>query len=396
MSGGALVLTLNAGSSSIKFGLYEAGAEPDEAGAEPDGADAEPAELMGGQVERLGGAARLRIDGEAAEEIGRADHAAAVRAVIGRVRARMDGRNIGAVGHRVVHGGPDHDRPVVLDDATVEALAALAPLAPLHQTHNLAGVRATRAAFPGVPQVACFDTAFHRGQPFVEDAYALPLRFYDEGVRRYGFHGLSYDYIAGWLLAHEPALHAGRTIVAHLGNGASMCALLGGRSVASTMGFSPLDGLAMGTRCGQIDPAVLLYLMEGGMDAEAITALLYRESGLRGLSGGTSDMRELLASGEDAAKRAVSYFLHRIRREIGSLAAVLGGLDGIVFTGGIGENAAPIRAMVAEGMDWIGLAIDPDRNAAGARDIGAGTVRALVVPTDEERVIARAAAGAVQ
>ena len=403
----SLILTLNAGSSSIKFSVYDAALDRD--------GDGEPDELLGGRVESLGPAARLVTEGasgpgptggpavERSEEtIGAADHGVAIAAILARLEAILGERAIAGVGHRVVQGGLDFDRPALLDDLAIAKLAALEPLAPLHQPHNLAAVRAARDAFPGVPQVAAFDTSFHRGQPFVEDTFGLPLRFFEEGVRRYGFHGLSYDYVTGLIATRHPDLAGLRTIVAHLGNGASMCAVREGRSLASTMGFSALDGLCMGTRCGQIDPGVLLYLMEGGdggraMSAAEITTLLYRESGLKGLSGIGNDMRELeRAAGEghrDAA-RAIDYFVHRIRREIGSLAAAMGGLDALIFTGGIGENSATIRARVCEGMEWIGIALDEAANRAGiAGDevaIGRGPVRVMALRTDEERVIARA------
>jgi acetate kinase len=370
------VLTLNAGSSSIKFGLY-------------DGA-AEPALLSAGQVENIGGDAAL-ITGDARRALGAADHAAAVAAILSALEPVLEGTRVAAVGHRIVHGGPRYSAPVHLDDETIAALEALIPLAPLHQPHNLAAVHAARAAFPGAAQIGCFDTAFHHGHPFVNDAFALPRRYYEEGVRRYGFHGLSYDYITGVLAQEHPQLAEGRVIVAHLGNGASMCAVRAGRSVGSTMGFSALDGLPMGTRCGQLDPGVMLYLMDRGMGAAEITDLLYRESGLKGLSGISHDMRTLLASDAPEAAQAIDYYVFRIRREIGAMAAVLGGVDALVFTGGIGENAAPIRARVLEGMEFLGLAPDAAANDAGARSIGAGPCTVLVIPTDEERVIARAA-----
>jgi acetate kinase len=276
----------------------------------------------------------------------------------------------------------------VIDAPLREELQALIPLAPLHQPHNLAAVDAATARFPKAVQVACFDTAFHRGHPFVNDTFALPRRFYAEGVRRYGFHGLSYDYISGCLARDHPALHAGRVVVAHLGNGASMCAIRGGRSIGSTMGFTALDGLPMGTRSGQIDPGVLLYLLDQGWDAAGLTRLLYHESGLRGLSGISGDMRDLLNSTAPEAAEAIDYYVFRIRRELGAMAAVLGGLDALVFCGGIGENAAPIREAVLEGMDWLGLSVDRKANGRNATDIGGGRVRVLVIPTDEEAVIA--------
>ncbi|MDA0963002.1 MAG: acetate/propionate family kinase, partial [Proteobacteria bacterium] len=325
------ILTLNAGSSSIKFGVYHAAAEP---------------ELIArGQVERLGEDAVLDLDGRE-RAIGPADHAGGVAAILDALGAVLEGRAVSAVGHRVVHGGPGFSAPLRLDEDGIAALEALVPLAPLHQPHNMAAVQAARAAFPDAVQVACFDTAFHHGHPFVNDTFALPRRFYDEGVRRYGFHGLSYDYITSVLARDHPDLHAGRVVIAHLGNGASMCAVHAGRSIGSTMGFSALDGLPMGTRCGQLDPGVLLYLMGQGMGVEEITNLLYRESGLKGLSGLTHDMRALLKSDDPRAAEAIDYYVFRTRRELGAMAAVLGGIDALVFTGGIGENAAPIRARI--------------------------------------------------
>jgi acetate kinase len=274
-------------------------------------------------------------------------------------------------------------------------LEALQPLAPLHQPHNIAGVRAAQAAFPQAIQIGCFDTAFHRGHPWVNDTFALPRRFYDQGVRRYGFHGLSYDYIAGRMAADHPDLAAGRVIVAHLGNGASLCGLRAGRSIASSMGFSALDGMPMGTRVGQLDPGVVLYLLAEGMTADQISDLLYLQSGLKGLSGISHDMRDLLGSSAPEAAQAVAYYTFRLAREIGGLAAALGGIDAVVFTGGIGENAAPIRAMAVQNLGFLGLAIDPARNAENAPFIQSGAVPILVMPTDEERVIARAASQAV-
>jgi acetate kinase len=280
----------------------------------------------------------------------------------------------------------------LLTESLVDDLATLVPLAPLHQPHNLAGVVAARAAFGDVPQVACFDTAFHRSHDFVEDSFALPRWLYDAGVRRYGFHGLSYESIVGQLREHHPDLAEGRVVVAHLGNGASMCALDAGRSVASTMGFTALDGLPMGTRCGQLDPGVLLYLIERrGFDVASLVELLYHRSGLLGLSGGlSSDMRTLEASTSAGAIEAIDYFVHRIRRELGSLVMTLGGLDGIVFTGGIGENSARVRERVLQGLDWLGVELDPLRNSKGACVISTDRsgLRVLRLRTDEERMIA--------
>jgi len=264
----------------------------------------------------------------------------------------------------------------------------------LHQPHNLSGVHAARVAFPGVPQVACFDTAYHRNHPWVNDAFALPRSLYDEGVRRYGFHGLSYAYIAGKLARVAPQLAAGRVVVAHLGNGASMCAMENGQSIASTMGFSALDGLPMGTRCGQLDPGVLLYLMDQkGMSAAQISDLLYKQSGLLGISGLSNDMRTLEAAGTIEAAQAIDYFVFRCQREVGAMAAALGGIDALVFCGGIGENSRLVRARICERLGWIGIDLDPARNAANAQVISTDSARTkvLVLPTNEELVIARAA-----
>ena len=374
------ILTLNAGSSSLKFGLYLEGVEP------------EMVEV--GQVERIGGAARLTMKGRGGardEVVDAPDHAAALARVTEALSAALDGLDVAGVGHRIVHGGTEFVEATLLTPDVLGALEALAPLAPLHQPHNLAGVRAAQAAFPQAVQIGCFDTGFHRGHPWVNDTFALPRRFYDEGVRRYGFHGVSYDYITGLIADDYPDLHRGKLVIAHLGNGASMCAVREGRSVGSTMGFSALDGLPMGTRCGQIDPGVVLYLMEQrGFSIGDVHRMLYEESGLLGLSGETSDMRDLLDSGTAQAAQAIDYYVFRARREIGALTAVLGGIDALVFCGGIGEHAAPIRARIAEGLEYLGLSIDPARNEQNARDIGTGPTRVMVIPTDEERVIARA------
>ncbi|MCU4655148.1 acetate/propionate family kinase [Roseibacterium sp. SDUM158016] len=378
MSG--LILTLNAGSSSIKFGLYDAAPEPEE--------------RLRGQVDGLGTAARL-ILGDEVRDVAAPDHAAGLAAILAALDPHLAGAPILGVGHRVVHGGADIDGPRVLTPALIETLSGLASLAPLHQPHNLAGVRAALAAFPDAVQVAAFDTAFHRGHPWVNDTFALPRRFYEAGVRRYGFHGLSYDYIAGRLAADFNDIAQGRVIVAHLGNGASLCAMRAGRSVGSTMGFSALDGMPMGTRCGQLDPGVILHLLAQGMDAEAITTLLYRESGLKGLSGLSHDMRTLLASDMKEAAEAIDYYVFRLTREIGAMAAVLGGVDALVFTGGIGENSPEIRARALSGLDFLGLAVDPDANGSSATRIDAGPVPVFVLPTDEERVIARATSAAL-
>ncbi len=375
-----IILTLNAGSSSIKFSLYEA-------------AD-EPREIVDGQVENLGPNARLHIGlkGEQADihELGIADHKIALKAILTRASDYLDGHSVLGVGHRVVHGGIDFSAPCLLTEETTEKLEALIPLAPLHQPHNLAAAAAARQAFPQAIQVACFDTAFHRGQPWVNDTFALPRVYYDRGVRRYGFHGLSYDYVTGELGRLEPELLQGKVAIAHLGNGASMCAVKNGRSIGSTMGFSALDGLPMGTRCGQIDPGLLLYLIESeGLSAHELSQILYRESGLKGLSGLTHDMRTLLQSDQLEAKEAIDYYVFRARREVGAMAAVMGGLDALVFCGGIGENAAPVRAMICENLEWLGIDIDASANRTNETEISRGQTRVMVIKTDEELVMAR-------
>lgn len=381
------VLTLNAGSSSLKVALYP------EAGTEP---------LASGMADRIGAEGVLTLKDASGAAIGAAgdigSHAAAITAVIEGFRAHWPDLELLAIGHRVVHGGVAHTAPVSVDAETLEDLARLSPFAPLHQPHNLAGIRAAMAAFPGVPQVACFDTAFHRSHPWVNDTFALPRALYDEGVRRYGFHGLSYDYIAGELARSAPHLATGRVVVAHLGNGASMCAIQDGRSVASTMGFSALDGLPMGTRSGQLDPGVVLYLMDQkGMGAGEISDLLYKQSGLLGLSGLSNDMRTLEGAGTPEAAEAIDYFVFRCQREVGAMAAALGGIDALVFCGGIGENSRLIRARICERLGWMGIEVNHAANAANARVISSDLARTtvLVLPTNEELVIARAARAAV-
>ncbi len=377
-----LILTLNAGSSSLKFALYEPGNPP--------------LQLAEGQVENLGGEARLTVKPDGGQkhstQISANTHAAALEAILTPQTGFLPaGTAIAGVGHRIVHGGADFAEPRVLDAATINVLEQLSPLAPLHQPHNLAAVAAAQRVFPNAVQIGCFDTAFHRGHSFEEETFALPRRYFDAGVRRYGFHGLSYDFIAAELARTAPEIAKGKVIIAHLGNGASMCALKEGKSVASTMGLSALDGLAMGTRSGQIDPGVLLYMLQHeGLDAGQLSYLLYKESGLLGLSGLSHDMRTLEASDTLESRQAISYFIHRIRRETGALAAVLGGLDALVFTGGIGENSRLVRAGVCEGMGWLGIACSPDRNQANTKDIGTGAVRIMVIATDEESVIAKA------
>jgi len=380
------ILVLNAGSSSIKFSVF---VEDGEALASP----------LRGQIEGLfttprfeaKDAAGARIDSHAWPEGTRLGHQGALEHLVAFLRAHRGGHELRAVGHRVVHGGLDYSAPVRIDARILAALEKLVPLAPLHQPHNLAPIRALLAARPDLPQVACFDTAFHRSQPAAAQAFALPSEITDRGVRRYGFHGLSYAYIASVLPKFDARAASGRTVVLHLGNGASMCALKAGASVASTMGFTAVDGLPMGTRCGAIDPGVILYLLdECGMDARAIEKLIYQQSGLLGVSGISSDMRTLMTSEDPRARLAVELFVYRIGRELGSLAAALGGLDAIVFTAGIGEKAAPIRTRVCRDAAWLGVELDPAANAAHGPRISsdASAVSVWIIPTNEELMIA--------
>ena len=380
------ILTLNAGSSSIKFSLFEDGGKL--------------VECVRGQIEGLGTASpHLKAEqngGKLADEhidAARAsDHDAALDVVIELLEKAVGQMAIEAVGHRVVHGGVDFSESVVLDAQRIETLTRLNPLAPLHQPHSLAGVSAAQRAFPNALQVACFDTAFHRSHPWVNDTYALPRELYDEGIRRYGFHGLSYEYVTGRLKEIAPLYEQGRVVVMHLGNGASMCAIRDGQSIGSSMGFTALDGLPMGTRCGQLDPGVVLYLLqEKRMTAEQITDLLYKHSGLKGLSGLSQDMRELEAAGTREAAQAIDYFVFRIRRELGSMAAILSGLDAVVFCGGIGENAWRIRERICTGFEWLGIELDDSRNQAGETVVSSDRSRArvFVIKTDEEMMIAR-------
>jgi acetate kinase len=380
------LLVLNAGSSSLKFSVFLDGDPP------------EP--LLRGQVEGLLTEPRFEARDAAGAVVGekswpagtRLGHAGAIEFLFGWGRGALAGHRLVAAGHRVVHGGRKFTRPALIDPEVLSGLEALVPLAPLHQPHNLGAIRAVAEHAPGLPQVACFDTAFHRTQPAVAQAFALPRRYAEEGVARYGFHGLSYEYIASVLPGTDPRAAAGRTVVAHLGNGASLCALQAGQSVATTMGFTPADGLPMGTRCGAIDPGVLLYLMDRhGMDARALEEMLYQQSGLLGVSGISSDMRTLLASPLPQAAEAVGLFVYRVGRELGSLAAALGGLDALVFTGGIGEHAAAVRARVCRDAAWLGLELDEAANDAGGPRISrpGGRVTAWVIPTNEELLIAR-------
>jgi acetate kinase len=381
------ILVVNAGSSSVKFQVFSVEGE------------GRLRRQIKGQMDGIGSRPRLRASGASGDQL--ADRAYPIEAVpdvpaaMGiagewlRNELRIDPI---AVGHRVVHGGPDFDRPVLVDHGVVARLERFVNLAPLHQPHNLAPIRSILAGFPALPQVACFDTAFHRTHSAVADYYAIPHQLHAEGVRRYGFHGLSYEYVAKSLAQISPAIAKRRIIVAHLGSGASMCALKGGQSVESTMGFTALDGLPMGTRPGQLDPGVVLYLIsEKGMSAPKVQDFLYRDCGLKGLSGVSNDMRELEASGDPKAKLAIDYFVYRIGLNTGMLAAALQGLDAFVFTAGIGENSANIRARVVEQLGWLGLTLDPAANSRHARQISRsdGPIPVYVVPTDEELMIAQ-------
>jgi acetate kinase len=352
------IAVINAGSSSIKFALC--------------GLTADAEILHRGQVEGIGVEPRLTVRNAQGETIVERtwpaagfDHHAAAEAILHTGASLAAGTVVG-IGHRVVHGGLTFDAPVRLDEDVVETLSRLVPLAPLHQPHNLAVIRRILQVAPHIPQVACFDTAFHRTQPHLAQAFALPRQLSEAGIRRYGFHGLSYEYLVSQMRILCPSLAAGRVILAHLGNGASLCAVRNGHSVASTMGFTAADGLMMGTRCGALDPGVILYLMaEHGMDAAGLEDLIYRKSGLLGVSGISPDMRALRASAAPRVREAIDLFVYRIVREIGSLAAALGGLDGLVFAGGIGENDAATRAEVVEGCHWAGITLDRERNEAG-------------------------------
>lgn len=398
-----VILALNAGSSTLKLAVYGV------TGCTVSG-DETPETVTGctvlatGLADRIGPQGNLTLTTAEGAALPVApgpvtSHAEAIVQVIETLQLDLPEAEVVAIGHRVVHGGADHSAPAEITESLIADLERLSPLAPLHQPHNIAGIRAAEAAFPGVPQVAVFDTAFHRNHPWVNDTFALPRELYDRGVRRYGFHGLSYDYITGRLAQIAPHLHAGRVVVAHLGSGASMCAIQGGRSVASTMGFSALDGLPMGTRCGQLDPGVVLYLMQSeGMSAEEVAALLYQRSGLLGLSGLSSDMRALEAAGTPEAAEAIEYFVFRIQRELGAMAAAMGGIDALVFCGGIGENSRMIRARVCERAGWMGIEIDHARNARNDLVISSDLARTtvMVIPTVEALVIVRAAQALLQ
>ncbi len=381
------IAVLNAGSSSIKFSLFVVHGDTLEL-------------TVHGQTQGLYTAPRFlpkdaagRVLGEKSWDDGVGlGHDGALDHLLAFLRAELAHHRLVGVGHRIVHGGLDYSLPVRVDASVLATLEKLVPLAPLHQPHNLAPIRALLVRSPELPQVACFDTAFHRAQPLIAQAFALPKTITDRGVRRYGFHGLSYEYIAEVLANHDARAARGKVIVLHLGNGSSMCAIANGRSVATTMGFTAADGLPMGTRCGNLDPGVMLYLMdELRMDARAIENLIYQQSGLLGVSGISSDMRTLEASADPAAKAAIDLYIYRIARELGSLAAALNGLDAIVFTAGIGEHSASLRERVCRGAAWLGVELDQRANEANGPRLSspASRVRAWAIPTDEELMIAR-------
>ncbi len=378
---------INAGSSSVKFAVYRL----------------ESSVSFGlkvnGHVEGIGNQARFKVkspqDGILVDKLLSAaesgHHTVAVRIICNWLLDYLKEGRLLAAGHRVVHGGLDYSAPVLINEKVLSDLETLIPLAPLHQPHNLEAIRAFLDIMPDLPQVACFDTAFHRTQSDLAQRFALPQRFYNEGVRRYGFHGLSYEYVSSILPSLDPMLTGARVIIAHLGSGASLCAIHHGSSIASTMGFSPLDGLVMGTRCGNIDPGALLYLMTHyKMDVRELEHLLYHESGLFGVSGLSNDMRILLASDDPYAREAIDLFVYRAGRELGSLTAVLGGFDALVFTGGIGEHSAEIRARICRQWQWLGLELDDSANAESRQRISKASskIAAWVVKTDENWIIA--------
>lgn len=381
------IVVLNAGSSSIKFSLF--------------GLEGESLDLVfRGQAEGIYTAPRFMAKDALGNQIAektwsqdqRIGHEGALGHLVEFLRAHLEKYRPIAIGHRVVHGGLLYTQPAIANAEMLDQLEHLVPLAPLHQPHNLSPIRHLMAEFPDLPQVACFDTAFHAGQPELAKIYALPAELTEEGVRRYGFHGLSYEYIASVLPNHDSRAAKGRCIVLHLGNGASMCATNAGRSIASTMGFSAAEGLPMGTRCGDMDPGVILYLFEQrGMTTAEVQKIIYQQSGLLGLSGISSDMRVLQESDDPKAQLAIDYYIYRIGRELGSLSAALGGLDGIVFTAGIGENAAGLRQRVCEDATWLGVKVDRDANDANEYRISPrdSDVSVWVIPTNEELMIAR-------
>ncbi len=382
------ILVINAGSSSIKFSLFIDGNK---------GKD--PVLLYKGQVEGIHVAPHFiaqAADNKVLKEQhwpkdSTLTHADLLKELMDWINANLQGAEIKAAGHRVVHGGPDYATPRLVDEALLAALENFVPLAPLHQPHNLTPIKALAKLYPGLPQVACFDTAFHRTNSKLAEMFALPWKLTEEGVRRYGFHGLSYEYIATRLRHIAPDIAKGKVVVCHLGSGASMCAIADGKSVVSTMGFTALDGIPMGTRTGTLDAGVILYLLQQkGMTAKQIENLLYKESGLLGVSGISNDMRVLMESSEPRAAEAVDLFVYRICREIGSLTAAMGGLDGVIFTAGIGERSAAVREKVCNGAKWFGLEVDSAANKANAEKISTSTSRIpiFVLPTNEELMIA--------
>ena len=382
-AGEPLIGVINAGSSSLKFSFYEG-----------------ERRLLSGQVDGLGARVSASATGPEGQSITPPDFGAALPstpsevlpAVLPWARERLGARRLAALGHRVVHGGLRHSRPARVTPELLAELEALVPLAPLHEPHNLAPIKMALSLNPDLPQVACFDTAFHRTAPEVEQAFALPYALYEEGVRRYGFHGLSYEYIASVLPERAPEIADGRVVVLHLGNGCSACALKARTSIATTMGFTALDGLPMGTRCGALDAGVVLHLIQQkGMSAEALVDLFYRRSGMLGLSGISSDFRELLASDNPRARFAVEVFCYCTARHIGSLATTLGGLDGIVFTAGVGENAVAVRSAICRACAWLGVELDEAANRQHQTRISSpkSRVGAIVIQTDENLMIAR-------
>jgi acetate kinase len=378
-------LVLNAGSSSLKFCVFQ----------RPAG-DVWRLEARG-QIEGIGTSPRLSVkDANGAslanQDVAVSDGNEAVAALAAWLRSKYGGSRVLGVGHRVVHGGAQFKGPTIVNDQILKELHALIPLAPLHQPYNLAAIEAAFERLPGVPQVACFDTSFHRGQPPVSELIPLPRDLRQAGLQRYGFHGLSYEYIASVLPAVAPEIANGRVIVAHLGSGASMCALKDRKSVDSTLGFTALDGLCMGTRPGAMDPGVVLHLFQGlNLSAKDVETLLYKKAGLLGLSGISNDMRDLLGRAEPEARLAVDYFIYRAAKEIGALTAVLGGLDGLVFTAGIGENSAEIRQRICNASAWLGIELDETANTKRASKISTSNskVSVWVIPTNEELMIAR-------
>jgi len=379
------IIVVNAGSSSLKFSVYAL----EDNGLSP---------VARGQIEGLGTSPRFNAKNSQGNVVaetelelhaGRFRHTESFAYLAQWLRSNYGQLTPVAVGHRIVHGGLDFIEPTLINAKVLAALEKLVPLVPLHQPHNLAGVKAVTALLPELPQVACFDTAFHQGRPTVTERFGLPDDMFQRGLRRWGFHGLSYEFIAGQFKRLAPEVAAGRVIAAHLGSGASMCAMKDGRSFDTTMGFSALDGLPMGTRCGSLDPGVVLFLVQHS-SRDDIEDLLYKKSGLLGISGVSNDLRELLASNNRPAREAIDFFVYRAVREIGALTAALGGLDALIFTAGIGENSPVIRDRICAGLDWLGIRIDPRANERGRGRISpAGNSPAVwVIPTDEERVIA--------